>query len=679
MKADENVKKYQSVRTRQMTGLVEQKDSHTVATRTRKASILQQMKHEELGQIDKKMSQRLFSFKRRSTKKVDPEKQDREGPDYGHSVNLEKIQLKTPLLILMPDSPIRMVWDIIMLVLVLFYGITIPLAVGFEIDVISKEVDNILNGHFVFDMFLNFRTAYKFRGIIVTDSFQIAWSYLKFWFWIDLIAIVPLDAFFQADETRGLNKIIRLIRIVKLFRVFRVARILKRFEEFSKLNPSLIRLGKIFVLAIFIWHWIACAYWFLSDFENFGFPFFALLFESDISNLTATEKRQLKAYEAYDRDGGNLWVPPPELWCEEVEELLCNQTAFQHYELDHGFNPFSGVQNCFEVNLCPATFSRKYIHSFFWAVMVTTGIGRDIMPVTPLEHIFSTVIIIVGVFMYAFIIGSASNSLANWDSEKAERRQKLESVNQYLRQRNIPLTLQKRIRAFYDYLWSSQSSASSREGLLSDLHDTLWLELHISLNRKLVEQVPMFKIMKETECVIDMIERLRNKIFIPGEYLVLQGEVGSEMYIIVRGTVCVLVQDKKSSQIKQVDTLSDGELVGEAALLYRCRRSASIRAATYCDALILAKSDFDSVLRRYPDFRAAIHQLATRKSVGWERVRAVVRMAKAVSFLGNKYDVELILTTKKTEEGAVFDDSIVVNAEPNEKIKSRRFSLFGRG
>ena len=54
------------------------------------------------------------------------------------------------------------------------------------------------------------------------------------------------------------------------------------------------------------------------------------------------------------------------------------------------------------------------------------------------EHIFSSVLIVLGVMMYAVIIGSASSALANLDSGNAERRQKLDSINQYMRQRHVP-------------------------------------------------------------------------------------------------------------------------------------------------------------------------------------------------------------------------------------------------
>ena len=76
---------------------------------------------------------------------------------------------------------------------------------------------------------------------------------------------------------------------------------------------------------------------------------------------------------------------------------------------------------------------------------------------------------------------------------------------------------------------------------MSDMHHTLQLELHIALNRKLIKNIPMFKAISDSDCLIDLIEKLEPKIFIPGEYICLQGELGREMYIIVRGQVQVLL------------------------------------------------------------------------------------------------------------------------------------------
>jgi hypothetical protein len=67
-----------------------------------------------------------------------------------------------------------------------------------------------------------------------------------------------------------------------------------------------------------------------------------------------------------------------------------------------------------------------YSKAFFWAVMATTGVGRDIEPSSSNATVYTIISIVVGVLMYSFIVGSASAALANMDSAGAEKRVKLE-------------------------------------------------------------------------------------------------------------------------------------------------------------------------------------------------------------------------------------------------------------
>ena len=91
------------------------------------------------------------------------------------------------------------------------------------------------------------------------------------------------------------------------------------------------------------------------------------------------------------------------------------------------------------------------------------------------------------------------------------------------------------------------------------------------MNRKLIQNVPMFKMIKDSDCLIDMIEKLAPKIYIPGEFVVLEGEIGAEMYVIARGLVHVLLGE----EMKHVASLKDGDVFGEHALITRERRNAS--------------------------------------------------------------------------------------------------------
>ena len=586
-------------------------------------------------------------------------KQSFQGPDQ-RATEDEKNRKKVTRCLILPDSTFRTRWDILILLFVIYYGILIPMRVAFyseesatpqASDRIINSIDVCANVIFTIDMFLNFRTAYREKGEMVTDDKLVAWNYLKFWFWIDLISILPFDEILGSGSSGSFNYniLLRLLKIFKLFRVFRVMRILKRFEEVTKVNPSVLRLMKMCILLLFIWHIIACCYWFIAEIETFGFSHF--------DHLNGTLHVSV---DGFNRDGGNLWVPPPEIWCEKVGHVLCNETAFEEFDRVNGYNPFRGMDYCFEQGFCPAGMGLQYTNAFFWAVMVTTGIGRDIMPVTILEHVYSSAMIFLGVFMYAIIIGSLSSSISNLDVEKAERKKQLDSIKQFLRQRKVPISLQRRIVQYYEYLWSSQMSVATREGMLGDLHQTLWLELHISLNRKLLDKVKLFENIKDPACVVDIIEKLTPKIFIPGEYVFLQGEISSEMFIIVRGSVEVLMRTTSKGEVKttKIHSLNEGEVFGESSLLNRARRNASIRAETYCDMVVLAKTDFDQVMRKYPEFRVSMYQLAAQQARGWHKLRCVLKAVRSITLFGGKVDLRQSLLG----EPATGDNSINVTS-----------------
>ncbi len=96
-----------------------------------------------------------------------------------------------------------------------------------------------------------------------------------------------------------------------------------------------------------------------------------------------------------------------------------------------------------------------------------------------------------------------------------------------------------------------------------------------------------------------------------GEVFIREGEVGAEMYFVCRGQVEVF--DRAG---KVLATRGEGDAIGELALLHHQPRTASVRALTPCDLIVLNKSDFDHVLQDYPAFAAKIREETGRRYAG---------------------------------------------------------------
>ncbi|CAJ0943281.1 unnamed protein product [Ranitomeya imitator] len=76
------------------------------------------------------------------------------------------------------------------------------------------------------------------------------------------------------------------------------------------------------------------------------------------------------------------------------------------------------------------------------------------------------------------------------------------------------------------------------------------------------------------------------------------------MYFIQHGVVSILTRGSKETK------LSDGSYFGEICLLTRGRRTASVRADTYCRLYSLSVDNFNEVLDEYPMMRRAFETVA---------------------------------------------------------------------
>jgi len=473
---------------------------------------------------------------------------------------------------------------------------------------VQSILEQTFDGIFYADIILNFCTAVQDQTVVKDTHSEIALDYLSKWFWIDLVATFPFEQLSPENtdsnagdggaEGTNLVKSFKLVRLIKTLRIIRAGRSMKQVMDFISFNPAKLRILQLLFFMIVALHWMACVYWYVSDAE------IEIFAEAAYCDGNAPLSESI----IFSREATNLWIPP--------REVICDHTN-----------------------------SEQYLYSLFWAVMVFTGIGRDVQPVSPLEHIVSILMILGGIIMYSIVIGQATSAFSNLEASDAERRQKLEAINQYMRVKRVPNPLQTRVREYYLYMWSSHQSLNEEGGIMADLHDSLRLELHISLNRKLIENVPMFKMIKDHNCLIDLIEKLKPKIFIPGEYIVLEGEVGAEMYVVVRGIVNVLIGKGQDREI--VATLKDGDVFGEHALITREKRNASVRSKTYCDLLVLSKIDFDEVMLQYPEFFSSLQKIAARKTeCGWERIRETIKMVRTIRIFGGEANMEQILLRK---------------------------------
>jgi NADH dehydrogenase len=97
-----------------------------------------------------------------------------------------------------------------------------------------------------------------------------------------------------------------------------------------------------------------------------------------------------------------------------------------------------------------------------------------------------------------------------------------------------------------------------------------------------------------------------------GETVFNEGDAGDSLFMIIAGQVEVL--KRFGEEQRAVGTLGPGEYFGEMALLGRDPRSATARALTSLDVLVLPASDFSALAGGLPEFRRGFEEIARRRT-----------------------------------------------------------------
>jgi hypothetical protein len=440
------------------------------------------------------------------------------------------------------NSSFRLAWDIFIFLLIIVSCLLIPFQLSFRHVAVplGSGLVYFIDVVFGVDILLNFFTTFRRHGEKITDPGQTARHYLKTLFFIDLVANVPLDAFFLGgDDVRvaGVSLVLilrqlRLLRVVRLFVVFR------RWQSLSWTNSGYLRIAKYFTIFMLLVHGIACA-WFLVPYLE-GFP-------------------------------ENCWVV---------------QQGIEHA------NPIT-----------------QYIRALYWVIqtMATVGYG-DITPHRDFEYVFSILTMLMGASTYAFIIGNIASLASNLDASRASFFNRIEAVSQYLHSRQVPPHLNEQVRNYYEYLWAHHRGVKE-EALFEDLPPSFRLNLLLHLTRDLLEKVPLFTYCSPVLRNI-LLMSLKPQTYAPGVLIAREGEIGKEIYFLSHGQVEIVSEDRNENY----GTLEDGDYFGDLSLILKERRTASVRAFTYCEFFVLTKKEFNHIKSEYPEFREVLKKASSEKT-----------------------------------------------------------------
>ena len=311
-------------------------------------------------------------------------------------------------------------WDVVMAVATLFTATVTPYEVGFLPDAVCDTplfvTNRIVDVFFMLDIAILFRLQYVERdsGITITSRKQIAINYIKGFFAIDLLAVLPYYLipllspdqhcypFQDSDDggkkgnagTRMANgaRTIRLLRLLKLARMFKAARLFQKFVTDAALSVLSITFAsmevvKLIVVILFMSHFQACLWGFIAS---------------------ATSDQ------------------PTGTWA----------TAFTSKEVDNGKEEVKPID--------------LYAAALYWSVMTLTSIGYgDIAPQNPAEQVFCCALMLISSAVWAYVIGTIAGICATLNPNLVQYRNTMDNLNYFMKERKLPREIRLTLREYF--------------------------------------------------------------------------------------------------------------------------------------------------------------------------------------------------------------------------------------
>nr|XP_033489552.1 cyclic nucleotide-gated cation channel-like isoform X2 [Epinephelus lanceolatus] len=252
--------------------------------------------------------------------------------------------------------------------------------------------------------------------------------------------------------------------------------------------------------------------------------------------------------------------------------------------------------------------TRSYIYCLYWSTLTLTTIGETPPPVRDEEYLFLIFDFLVGVLIFASIVGNVGAMISNMNATRAAFQSRVDTLKHYMQFRHVSKVLEQRVIRWFDYLWTNQKTIDEQE-VLRSLPNKLRAEIAINVHLDTLKKVRIFQDC-EAGLLVELVLKLRPQVFSPGDYICRKGDVGKEMYIIKDGQLAVVGEDG----ITQFAILTSGSCFGEISILNISgskmgnRRTANIRSLGYSDLFCLSKQDLMEALQEFPHARAQLEQ-----------------------------------------------------------------------
>ncbi|GMP83899.1 hypothetical protein CsSME_00037657 [Camellia sinensis var. sinensis] len=264
-------------------------------------------------------------------------------------------------------------------------------------------------------------------------------------------------------------------------------------------------------------------------------------------------------------------------------------------------------QNAVTNNVVNSKFLEKYFYCLWWGLQNLSSYGQTLSTSTFIgETAFAILIAVLGLVLFAHLIGNMQTYLQSLTVRLEEWRLKQRDTEEWMRHRQLPQDLQERVRHFVQYKWLATRGVDE-ESILQALPTDLRKDIRRHLCLDLVRRVPFFS-QVEDQLLDAICEHLVSSLSTQGTYIVREGDPVTEMLFIIRGRLESSTTNGGRTDFFNSITLRPGDFCGEELLAWALlpkstvnlpSSTRTVRALVEVEAFALRAEDLKLVANQF--------------------------------------------------------------------------------
>ncbi|KAI5556371.1 hypothetical protein BDE02_18G029900 [Populus trichocarpa] len=214
-----------------------------------------------------------------------------------------------------------------------------------------------------------------------------------------------------------------------------------------------------------------------------------------------------------------------------------------------------------------------YTYSIYWSIVTLSTVGYgDLHAVNTGEKIFNMFYMLFNIGLTAYIIGNMTNLIVHAAVRTFAMRNAINQILRYASKNRLPEGLKEQMLAHMQLKF--KTAELQQEEVLEDLPKAIRTSIALHLFHGVVASTYLFKGVSE-DLLTQLVTEMKAEYFPPKVEIILQNEIPTEFYILVSGTLDVLVYKNGTDQV--LSKIGPSDVAGEIGVVFNIPQPFTMR------------------------------------------------------------------------------------------------------